>query len=631
MRAWALAIDYGTTFTSAAVVTDTGVEVLEVEGVRRLPSGVVLLDDQLLVGVSAEQQYGLHADRAERTPKRALGVHPHLLLGGEPVETVDAVAATLRAVYEEALRRSNGHPPTEVKLTHPASWSDARLDALREAAARAGMTEVSLLPEPVAAALHFADEHIHTGDHVAVYDLGGGTFDTAVLRRTDDGFELAGPPGGNDRLGGEDFDQRLAALLREQLVADDPALADHLADTEDSAWRLAASQLLNAARQAKEALSRHTTHRVMLPPPIARELRVTRPELEALIHDDIAATVAELVATVERAGLTTEQIAARYLTGGSSRIPLVARLVHDAFAEAPDTFDDPKTAVAIGAAKSTRARVVRAGDDATAPTPALAGVIGGLAVDDTVDGSDDPTIELGALAGAGAAGGIVGGDLVDADGALVDGGRQPSRLRRRLPVLVAALVLLVVGAVAVAAGLAGDDGKEAVAGESGQDSGSSEGDNGAEGDKKSTTTTVKPTTTTAPGASAPGSSPPATSPPATSPPATSPPAPAPVPTTAPAPPAPTVNLTGPTNVAANSEGRWNATVHNASSGQWHFACVSGYAQSGEWSGPGDYWWVNLQYADSCTLTLTVNGAGGTRNASKNVYICNQWGCGYEYR
>ena len=128
---WTLAIDFGTTFTSAAVGADGRVELIEVGGVARLPSAVLWLDDHFTVGVTAEAQRAAHPDRLERTPKRHLGQREHMILGGGPVSVVDAVAAVLGAVYAEALRRRDGEPPAAVCLTHPARWGDARIDALR--------------------------------------------------------------------------------------------------------------------------------------------------------------------------------------------------------------------------------------------------------------------------------------------------------------------------------------------------------------------------------------------------------------------------------------------------------------------------------------------------------------------
>ncbi len=349
---WVLAIDFGTSFTSAAMVADGRMEVLEVDGLRRLPSTVLWAHDELVVGTAAESQRVLNPRAADRNPKRALGLRRNLLLDGHAVPVEQAVAAVLGAVYQEALRRSGQVPPAEVRLTHPARWSEERLAALRAAASAAGIPSVSLMAEPVAAAVHYGGGHVATGEYVAVYDLGGGTFDTTVLRRTDDGFELAGPPGGDDRLGGEDFDHRLMDFVLARLAVTDPDAASALRESNDLHWRRAAADLLLECRQAKEALSRQTAYTMLLPAPVSQEVRLTRPEFEALIRADIQRSIDEFSATIDAAGLEPSDISARYLTGGSSRIPLVSRLLHEAFDAVPDTFDDPKVAVALGAAQA---------------------------------------------------------------------------------------------------------------------------------------------------------------------------------------------------------------------------------------------------------------------------------------
>jgi len=351
---WDLAVDFGTTYTAAAALRQGNVEVVEVDGRTRMPSCVVHVDGTLIVGVAAERQRLLFPDRTEPTPKRHLGIRERILLGGQPVEVRDTVAAVIKAIHDEAIRRNGSTAPQGVLLTHPARWGSERRDALLAAADLAGFSNVALLAEPIAAALHFADELIAVGDHVAVYDFGGGTFDTAVLQRTSDGFLVAGPPGGDERLGGEDLDRRLFDFVIAQIAAEDPDTAENLRASAESVWQVAAAELLVEARIAKEALSRHSRHYIRVPQPAPRQLLITRPEFEALIRTDILATVDEFVRTIAAAGLRPSDVSARYLTGGSSRIPLVSRMIEEAFDRTPDTYDDPKVAVALGAAKSFR-------------------------------------------------------------------------------------------------------------------------------------------------------------------------------------------------------------------------------------------------------------------------------------
>lgn len=353
MTGWILGIDFGTTATAAATANGQ-LDVVVVDGSPRVASTVVADDDgTLLTGTAAERQAVVAPERAERTPKRRMGDRL-ILLGDQALAPVDAVAAVLRVVVDEALRRHGGEPPDVVVLTHPVTWAKERLDVLREAAARAGLDHVQLVAEPIAAATQLADGRVQEGEHVAVYDLGGGTFDTAVLRLVDGSFALVGLPGGDDRLGGEYFDERLYQHVGERLAAEDPSAWDQLRTSTDRPWTRANATLRSEVRQAKEALSSLAEAAVYIPAPVDREIRVTRAELESLLAPDIERTVEELERTVTAAGLRLEDLAAVYLTGGSSRIPLVTRLVGQRAGRVPSTWGDPKAVVALGAAATGR-------------------------------------------------------------------------------------------------------------------------------------------------------------------------------------------------------------------------------------------------------------------------------------
>lgn len=346
---WTLAIDFGTTATAAAVF-DGDTELIEVDGLARLPSLVLLgADGQPVVGAAAERQAPANPERVERTPKRRLGDRM-ILLGDQAVDPVDLVAAVLARVADEARRRQGGTEPDEVVLTHPVAWIGPRLASLREAARRAGLGEVALVPEPVAAAVHLSDDRIQPGDHVAVYDLGGGTFDAAVLRRTTTGFDPVGAPGGDEHLGGEHFDEMLYDAVGRVVAARDNAGWSNLQSSEDRGWVRANATLRNEVRAAKEALSSTPEYTIYVPQ-VDTEVRVTREELEELVRPSLERTVDELLATIERAGLRTTDLSAVYLVGGSSRMPLAARLVSERTGLVPLTWGDPKAAVALGAAR----------------------------------------------------------------------------------------------------------------------------------------------------------------------------------------------------------------------------------------------------------------------------------------
>lgn len=346
---WTLAIDFGTTATAAAIY-DGDVELIQVDGLARLPSLVLLGSDGTPVcGAAAERQAAGAPERVERTPKRRLGDRL-LLLGDQAVDPVDLVAAVLQKVAEEARRQQGGTAPDHVVLTHPAAWVGARLAALREASRRAGLGEATLMPEPVAAAVHLADDRIAVGDHVAVYDLGGGTFDAAILRRTAGGFEPVGAPGGDEHLGGEDFDELLYQAVGDVLEARDPERWQLLSSSEERSWLRANAVLRDDVRAAKEALSSTPDYTIYIPV-LDEEVRVTREQVEELVRPSLERSVDELVATVERAGLRVSDVKAVYLVGGSSRIPLAARLISERTGLVPLTWGDPKSAVALGAAQ----------------------------------------------------------------------------------------------------------------------------------------------------------------------------------------------------------------------------------------------------------------------------------------
>jgi molecular chaperone DnaK len=352
MSRWILAIDFGTSFTAASTrERGRDPELVEMDAPFgpqvRMPSLVLAHEGgELMVGWAAETQAQVTPERVERTPKRRLGEAEPLLLGSRAIAPEDACAAVLRAVLDEARRREGRTEPAEVRLTHPARWARRRLDALREAALRAGIRRPLLLSEPAAAAVHFSGR-LATDDLVAVYDLGGGTFDTAVLRRTDAGeFEQVGPPGGKDGLGGETFDERLTAFLENELRAASSADGDRLRND-----RRVRAQFRHNVRAAKEALSQASAVDVPLPAGLQRQsIRVTRDDFERLIRLDVEETVQILARTLADAGVRPEELRGIFLAGGSTRIPLVPRLVEERLGRF-DTYDEPKAVVALGAAR----------------------------------------------------------------------------------------------------------------------------------------------------------------------------------------------------------------------------------------------------------------------------------------
>ena len=349
MSPWTLGIDFGTTFTVAAVAQGGDLQLVDVEsdGSCRMPSAV-LLDEagDFAVGRSAIHQSLFYPDRFEPTPKRVVG-EGDLLLGDTLVPVADVISAVVDRVGAEGRRVAGGSNPNRTVLTHPADWGATRLDVLRKAAEAADLGPTELVPEPVAAAVEIGPTTLKPGEHVAVYDFGGGTFDVAVLRRTPDGFEVAGPPGGRDPLGGEDIDAQIIDHLGAGPIGEHPDW-HNLLDPPDVQWRRHAAALRVEVCKAKEGLSNQKVWQLWIPG-IEREIQLIRDELDQLILADVGTTVEIMVDTVHAAGIELEDLAGIYLVGGSSRIPLVAAEVWRLAKIKPSVQGDPKTVVALGA------------------------------------------------------------------------------------------------------------------------------------------------------------------------------------------------------------------------------------------------------------------------------------------
>ena len=346
---WVLSIDFGTSYTVVASrIHGRAPEVIEIDGERRVPSVVMITDDfGVVIGRPADEMAAAAPSRVLRSPKSRLGDPAPIILGGRPFQATSLVAEVLAKVYDEALRH-HGSTPESTRLTYPASWSGQRRQQLLRAAELAGLENVTLVPEPVAAAIAYADEVASpVGAIVLVYDLGGGTLDCAVLRTTDAGFEFIGRPGGDRNLGGELFDELLANMLGERLPAD---VWEELQLGQEAPWRQAWVGLRREARRAKELLSTQMTVDVLIALPTGiREMRISRSDVDGVVGPYIADSVQILRDTAADAGVTNAAIGAIYLVGGGSRMPLVETLIAEAFPGVViSKRGDPKAAVALG-------------------------------------------------------------------------------------------------------------------------------------------------------------------------------------------------------------------------------------------------------------------------------------------
>jgi YVTN family beta-propeller protein len=351
---YSLAIDMGTSFVAAAVADDRGLEMFSLgDGSVVEPAAVYVRDDsRVLTGEAAARRAVSHPERFAREIKRNLANPTPIMLGGAPYAVSDLLGAQLEDVLDRVTERQ-GAKPEVVALTHPANWGPFRRELFTDVARSAGLTDPLYTTEPEAAAAHDASTRpLGEGDVLAVYDLGGGTFDATVLRRTAQGFEIVGTPEGIERLGGADFDEAIFAHVNYLAGG---ALGE--LDLSDSRTVVALARLRQDCTLAKEALSvdAEATIPVFLPNRHF-EVTLTRAELEGMIRAPIESTIGTLDRVLRAAQVDRTMLAAVLLVGGSSRIPLVAQMVSEAFGRPTVVGAHPKHAVALGAALLAEAR-----------------------------------------------------------------------------------------------------------------------------------------------------------------------------------------------------------------------------------------------------------------------------------
>ena len=350
---YGLGVDLGTTQTAAAVRVDGRVEVVRLGGRRaEIPSLVfVKPDGGLLIGEAAERRGQTEPARLAREFKRRMGDPVPILVGGTPFSAHALTAKLLRHVLD-TVAQAQGGPPAAITVTHPANWGPYKREQLDQAIRLADAGEVQLRTEPEAAALqHATARQIGNGETVAVYDLGGGTFDVAVLRREGDGFVLLGEPEGIEQLGGIDFDEAVfgyvLSVLGDKADGMDPSDPDAVASL---------ARLRRDCVEAKESLSFDTE--TMIPvalPGLHTRVRLNRSELEAMIQPSLEDTIAATSRALRVAGVQASSLSAVLLAGGSSRIPLVAQLLSTEFQRPVVADPHPEHSIAMGAAVATAA------------------------------------------------------------------------------------------------------------------------------------------------------------------------------------------------------------------------------------------------------------------------------------
>jgi hypothetical protein len=305
------------------------------DGSPLLSSAVLLgLDGQLHTGRDAAHLARGNPEGLEPNPKRRID-DGMVLLGSAEIRVRDLVSAVFNRVAAEA--RQVGGNPGQLMLTHPAGWGPGRRRLLAETAAQAGLGQAHLISEPVAAATYFVHSRVASltlGSTVLIYDLGAGTCDITLLRRTPHGFDPIATDGLND-TGGLDVDAAVVAFLQA---------------TYGELWTDGASrrQVWDEVRTGKEMLSR-TSSTIIAVPALGKQVPLGREQLDLLARPVLRPTVALAQSLCREAGIDPRAVAGLFLVGGASRTPLVATMLHEALGVAPVATDQPELVVAEGA------------------------------------------------------------------------------------------------------------------------------------------------------------------------------------------------------------------------------------------------------------------------------------------
>jgi len=345
-----LGIDFGTSNTAAMLrMPDGRMRPLLFDGAPLMPTAVYLTPDgNFLVGRDAERHARVDPTRFEPNPKRRVD-DVTMLLGDKELPVAQVFSAVLAQVAAEA-RRQLGGPPQEVRLTHPARWGEQRRRLLSEAARMAGLPAPQLIVEPVAAASYFTAvlrSAVPVGRCLAIYDLGGGTFDATVVRRTAGGFQVLAEEGLPD-VGGLDFDHAIVEHLGKVYGDSHPDQWRALATPGDANERRQRRLLYDDVKAAKEMLSRTTSADIHLPS-LEVDGHLTREEFESLVRPQLERTVVCLARCIKDAGISSNDLAGIFLVGGSSRIPMAAHLIHTELGLPPTILEQPETVVVEGA------------------------------------------------------------------------------------------------------------------------------------------------------------------------------------------------------------------------------------------------------------------------------------------
>ena len=342
-----IGIDLGTTNSCVAVIEgDTPTVITNSEGYRTTPSVVAFTKNkERLVGDTARRQASVNSDRTIFSIKRYMGTDYKKKIDGKPYTPQEISAYILMKLKKDA-ENFLGEEVTDAVITVPAYFNDAQRQATKDAGKIAGLDVKRIINEPTAAALAYGLDN-EKEQKIMVYDLGGGTFDVSVIEIGDGVIEVLSTAG-NNRLGGDDFDQKITDYMIAEFKKQE--------GVDLSADKMALQRFKEATETAKKELSSATTTNINLPfitataeGPKHFDMNLTRAKFDELTHDLVELSAEPLRRALADAGLTASELSKVLLVGGSTRIPAVQDKVKQLTGHEPSKSLNPDECVALGA------------------------------------------------------------------------------------------------------------------------------------------------------------------------------------------------------------------------------------------------------------------------------------------
>lgn len=342
-----IGIDLGTTNSCVSIYEGGEAKIINnPEGGRTTPSVVAFKNDEIIVGEAAKRQIVTNPNTVSSI-KRLIGSKEKVKVNGReytPEEISAMILSDLKKTAEEYL----GTTVTKAVITVPAYFNDAERQATKNAGKIAGLEVERIINEPTAAALSYGLDKTDKTEQILVYDLGGGTFDVSILELGDGVFEVKSTSG-NNKLGGDDFDDRIIDYLVKEFKKEN--------SVDLSKDKMAMQRLRDAAEKAKKELSGITSTQISLPfitqgedGPVHLEMSLTRAKFEELISDLVDSTLTPVRNALKDAGLKASDIDKVILVGGSTRIPKVQEIIAKELGKEPSKGVNPDEVVAMGAA-----------------------------------------------------------------------------------------------------------------------------------------------------------------------------------------------------------------------------------------------------------------------------------------